>query len=65
MKSELDQKRIVHKNQENNGHKIYGNKGKTQKGKKGYGHTKSFNLNNRARSSNKAQGEFMLSLLVS
>ena len=37
----------------------------TQKGKKGYGHKKSFYLNNRARASDEAQGEFMLSLLVS
>ena len=37
----------------------------TQKGKKGYGHKKSFYLNNRPRSSDKVQGEFMLSLLVS
>ena len=65
VKSELDQKRIVHQNQENNGTIIYGKKGKTQKGKKGYGHKKSFNLNNRARASDKVQGEFMLSLLVS
>ena len=65
MKSELDQTRIIHQDQENNGNKIYRKKGKTQKGKTGYGHKKSFNLNNRARASDKAQGEFMLSLLVS
>ena len=32
---------------------------------KRYGHKKSFNSNNRARASDKIQGEFMLSLLAS